>query len=509
MNREGLIETIKNFHDEIYRENYSHLIGLKEDLNETKIYSKYQYLFTKENIKFLKDLVAKSTALEKRKNNYLIGYVIGNFVGQKLSKISDEAAAFEAKAFVEFKGNKIPYRGLTKIMNNEDNKENRDLLYEAQKPIKLKLLDYNIKYLKQELKLLNDLGYKSYIELNSAIKEVDYFKLRDELKAFLVETDEKFTVLIHEAMKSINVNTDDARNYDWGYYARHKEFDGAFPKENVISTLKKTLLGIGFNLDIQKNIELDIEEREKKVPRAFMMPIKVPDEIKLVIKPNGGYEDYNAILHEAGHAEHYAHVNPDLDYEFKHFGDHSVTEIFSFLFDNLMQDPNWLKIHTRMNNQEIEKFVKENYLQDLFMFRRYIAKLIYELKLFSDDLRKLDSNFNPAKGYYKNFGECYSDILSKATKVKYPKSSYLIDLDGGFYVADYLRAWIGERQLRHKLKQDYGTEWFKNKKAGEFLKKLYSLGNSKHINELMQESGFKGLDTIYIFRDFKDFLDKA
>ena len=506
MNRDEFLKKVISFNEEIHRESYQHLIGLKEELDETSIYAKYKDIFTKINIEELKK-ETPSSSLEKRKNNHLLGFLIGNYMGNKLSKLSDEAAVFEAKAIVDFKGSKIAYRQLRKLITEQENKENRDLVYQVEKPVKKKLLWYSIKMLKTELKLIKDLGYKGYIDLTSSLKEVDYFKLMQELKPFLVETDLKYTELMGGALKTINVDLENATNYDYLYYSRQRRFDRYFPKEKVVDVLKKTLIGMDFDLEKQKNIELDIEEREKKVPRAFMMHIRIPEEIKLVIKPNGGHEDYNAILHEAGHAEHYAHVNPKLDYELKHFGDHAVSEVFSFLFDNLMQDSNWLKNYTKMNKEEIKDFVDYAYLGDLYMFRRYISKLIYELKLFSNDLRILDENFNPTKKKYKNFGECYSDILTKATKVRFPTNSYLLDLDSGFYVADYLRAWVMERQLRFKLKQQFGVEWFKNKKAGEFLRKLYWHGNSKNIYEMAKEVGYENLDTSYIFKDFKDFLN--
>ena len=38
-------------------------------------------------------------------------------------------------------------------------------------------------------------------------------------------------------------------------------------------------------------------------------PVRVPDEVYLVIPRVGGRDDYEALMHEAGHAQHYAHVD--------------------------------------------------------------------------------------------------------------------------------------------------------------------------------------------------------
>ncbi len=49
-----------------------------------------------------------------------------------------------------------------------------------------------------------------------------------------------------------------------------------------------------------------------KSPRAFCSPVRVPEEVYLVIAPVGGRDDYAALFHEAGHTEHYANINGRL-----------------------------------------------------------------------------------------------------------------------------------------------------------------------------------------------------
>ncbi|HWQ28343.1 MAG TPA: hypothetical protein VNN12_04915, partial [Dehalococcoidia bacterium] len=58
------------------------------------------------------------------------------------------------------------------------------------------------------------------------------------------------------------------------------------------------------------NIHRDTEPRPRKSPRAFCSAIRVPDEVILVINPHGGHDDYRALFHEAGHAEHFGLTDP-------------------------------------------------------------------------------------------------------------------------------------------------------------------------------------------------------
>ena len=77
--------------------------------------------------------------------------------------------------------------------------------------------------------------------------------------------------------------------------------------------------------------------------RAFCAPVRVPTEVHLVIPRVGGRDDYDALMHEAGHAEHYAHVEPQLPFEHRYLGDNSVTEGFAFLLEHLAADAAWLE----------------------------------------------------------------------------------------------------------------------------------------------------------------------
>lgn len=104
------------------------------------------------------------------------------------------------------------------------------------------------------------------------------------------------------------------------------EWDENFPSERLLPVLEVTLADLGVDLSAQRNIELDIEQREKKSPRPFCAGIEIPDRVVLVIHPKGGLDDWRALFHEAGHAEHFANTARGLPFEEKRLGDRAVTE---------------------------------------------------------------------------------------------------------------------------------------------------------------------------------------
>jgi hypothetical protein len=295
-------------------------------------------------------------------------------------------------------------------------------------------------------------------------------------------------------MKSINVPLDDARQYDLARWTRATTWDTHFPKDKLVHVLKTFLHGLGIDLDKQANVELDTADRPKKVPRAFCTTLRIPDEVKLVLKPTGGQGDYQTILHEAGHTEHYAHTRADLPYELQHFGPYNVTESYAFLFEYLMTDPLWLQHHLKMKTKQANDFARFLMLEKLFFFRRYCAKVIYELKLHRNDLRMLDAHFKPTAKTYKTMADCYADIQRRATKIRYVKTNYLLDVDGGMYSAEYVQAWLMEAMLKTELRKRFGPNWWTSADAGDFLKHLWATGTTgRTIEELAHEIGANGL----------------
>ena len=60
----------------------------------------------------------------------------------------------------------------------------------------------------------------------------------------------------------------------------------------------------------------------------------------------------------------------------------------------------------------------------------------------------------------------YEERLTEATGVRYRADAYLADMDGGFYSADYLRAWIRSAQLRDYLVREIGEDWWRTAETG-------------------------------------------
>src|SRR4030095_10655938 len=218
----------------------------------------------------------------------------------------------------------------------------------------------------------------------------------------------------------------------------------------------------------------ETDPRPRKNPRAFCVPISIPEDIRLVIRPTGGQSDYQAFLHESGHAQHYAWASPDLQPEFKYTGDYALTETYAFLFNHLISDSNWLGAFAGIKNSN--EFTRSVMLARLVTVRRYVAKLLYERQLHLDD-------------DLAGAGELFAELQTNATSFKSDPSDFLSDLDDSFYSASYLRAWAFEVSLREYLKTRFGSQWWASRRTGDFLKEMWETGDRYSADEMAAQIG--------------------
>jgi hypothetical protein len=209
-----------------------------------------------------------------------------------------------------------------------------------------------------------------------------------------------------------------------------------------------------------------------------------PAVVHLITRAQGGIHDYQAFLHEAGHALHYAGVDPSLAYTFRKLSrDYALTEIYSYILEAITREPGWHAEHFGLDDRTAADNAEATVFVEAFLYRRYTAKLQFELAFWS---RFGDDRGTP---------DGYSELLTDATGIRYRPDGYLADMDAGFYSADYLRAWIRSAQLRHHLEREVGEDWWRSPKSGERLRELFREGTKPSSEEIAARLGFEPLDT--------------
>jgi hypothetical protein len=483
---------LERFSEAMNREHYLYYSGQKADLRLLDIYRDYSDLFTLESIQELRNAYQEVSPLfpsQQRARKKLIAFAVDHYLQMGTKDLTQQIAQFESRATLNWQGREIGFYESHVVLSNEPDQERRRQLFRLRGEVVRQMHDLHWERIERQRELCSTLGYKSYLEAYADILGVDYAKLLRLMEDFLAQTEQAYTVALGEALAhEMGVDLAEAHRADVGYFSRLDRFDTWFPKERLISCYTDTLAGLGIDVRRQSHIELDIAPRARKHPRAFCAPIRVPDEVKLVMLPRGGAADYATFFHEAGHAQHFGWTNRNLTVENKHCGDRALSEAYAFLFSYLITDALWLRAIAQFPKPD--EFIRLQWVLRLHMLRRYAAKVKYEVSLH-------------APGSVAEPAAFYTQVLSEATKFKYDTDQYLSDLDEGFYSADYLRAWMFEAQLRDLLKTKYGMDWFRSKKAGDFLKELWDTGELYSADELASQVGVGALDISALLEEFQ------
>jgi hypothetical protein len=268
------------------------------------------------------------------------------------------------------------------------------------------------------------------------------------------------------------------------YLRRLSPLESTYTKERAVEVCMATLEALGLDMAALPGIRLDLDDRPQKSPRACVIASDPPNVVHLITRAQGGLHDYQAFLHEAGHALHYASVDPGLPYTFRKLSrDHALTEIYSYIVEAVSREPGWHAHHFDLTDEQARENAEATVFLEALLFRRYTAKLQFELDFWG---RYADDGGTP---------EGYSERLTGATGIRYPRENYLSDMDSGFYSADYLRAWIRSAQLRTYLTREVGEDWWRRPETGERLRELWREGTRPTSEEIAGRLGFDPLDT--------------
>ncbi|HUQ22031.1 MAG TPA: hypothetical protein VM049_03365, partial [Gaiellaceae bacterium] len=268
------------------------------------------------------------------------------------------------------------------------------------------------------------------------------------------------------------------------YLRRLSPLEHTYTKERAVEVCVATLSALGLDIENTPGIKLDLDDRPQKSPRACVIASDPPNLVHLITRAQGGLHDYQAFLHEAGHALHYAGCDPALPYTFRKLSrDHALTEIYSYIIEAISREPAWHAEYFGLSDTEAVANAEATVFLEALLFRRYTAKFQFELEFWG----RFERDGGTPGGY--------SERLTEATGIRYPAANYLSDMDSGFYSADYLRAWIRSAQLRESLIRDVGQGWWRTPETGERLRELFREGTRPTSEEIAARLGYDPLDT--------------
>ena len=475
------------FTEEMARESFLAHSGHKPVAEFAPIYERHADVLGTEALELTLDLFRGSEkgSEEHRSARYLLEWELEAQASRSLASIDEAEIALENSAFVETDdGRQIQYQAAAIEIANEPDRARRLALDDARvKLVEREHAPLRLERLRREKEIIESLEIApTYNQAFEEITGVSLENLAAECRDFLTETEAMWNdTLPYFLKRSLGIRPAQATRSDALALLRASEYDFAFPAAGLEGTIRKQVADMGLDPDAGGRIIYDVGERPGKRSRAFCAPMRVPQEVYLVLRPHGGQSDYTTLLHEAGHALHFANTRADYPFEFRWLGDNSVTESYAMLFDHRMQDRGWLLRYTDLSGARMHEFLRMAGFEELHYLRRYCAKLIYEVEAYGEDAD------------WDDLPDLYVETLTGATTFEYRPADAFVDFDPRYYSTRYLRAWQLQAVLDESLVSRFDADWYRNPSAGPWLaSELWAEGQRESAEELATRVGVGG-----------------
>jgi len=462
-------------------------VGEKEVSEQAAIVARYADLFSRDQLRALRDEEARADGDQREWLYRLRKTCEGGLLAAELAERDDELENDILAARLDFKGEELPLRSALARLAIISDYEERDQLGELYRQRSADFNEHRLELLRAYEELEADLTEEpDPVSRSEEEKQVSLRDLESVLAAASDAIEGSFIAMRERWFERLlgPDREEQPSSAHMGYVRRLSPLDSTYTKERATDVCLATLSALGFDLAADSNIRLDLDDRPQKSPRACVIASDPPRVVHLITRAQGGLHDYQAFLHEAGHALHYAGVDPNLPYTFRRLSrDHALTEIYSYICEAITREPAWHAEHFGLSDEEASTNAEATVFLEALLFRRYTAKLQFELDFWS--------NFDQA-GLQS---DDYSQRLTAATGIRYPSDGHLADMDPGFYSADYLRAWIRHAQLRNYLFDEVGEDWWRSPRTGELLRDLFAEGTRPSSEEIATRLGFDPYDT--------------
>jgi hypothetical protein len=467
---------------------YRQLAGLDEEMGLAAIYAEHADLFSTAAIDALRERGEKDDE-GGREARELLANALSEHVAAAVADQTEQIEVAEARAAIMWRGERIPYRQVPNAAADVANRIERNALYDSYLEAVEAINPIREARLATVHETVRGLGYADVPAMVAATAGFDPDALADELRLFLAESETVYFAALRRFLAEIDIEQGDASRIDLEHIVRGEGWDRWFEAHRMLPAFRATLAGLGIDLDAQPSILLDIQPRPQKSARAFCAPVNVPNDVRLVIQPRGGWDDYAALLHEGGHAEHFAHVDPALPVPWRLLGDNSLTEGYGLLFERLVGEPAWLRQIIGMPDDEAAGFADFNAFWYLRGLRGMAASLLYQLNLH----RSADQAIAR---------EEYAGLMGLTLGVRWPPESYL-EIDDNLYVARYARAAMVAGSLSAWLQGTGGEAWWTSREAGEALKRSWARGQEWNAQDVVAHLGYDHLDWRPVLRQIR------
>lgn len=476
------------FLEEVSVEYHAAHAGLKSGAELQPIYERHRDAYGDQAFAMVRELFAAEPEGTEthRSARSLLDWLVESRAGRELAPLEEREIAWEGSAVIALPdGTREPFQRAAITIANTRDAAARHALDDARAAlVERELAVIRRDRLQREHEVVAALGIApTYNATFEALSGVPLATLRAECEAFLRDTQAMWDELLPEFLaRGLGMAPGEATRADVLALMRAPEFDAHFPAEAMEREVRRQVTEMGISADADGRVRYDTAEREGKRARAFCAPVRIPDAVHLVLRPHGGQNDWMTLLHELGHALHFANMARALPFEFRWLGDNSVTEGYAMLFDHRMKDGGWLLRYSGLSKKDLPDYLRSQGFEELHFVRRYAAKLIYETELHGGGVP------------WASLPDLFVETLTGATGFRYQRADAFVDVDPRYYAARYLRAWQLQAVLDDALRERFDADWWRNPRAGPWMVgELFGHGQRELADEQARRVAGRGL----------------
>jgi len=471
-----IVEAIDAIHRELARASISQLLGRPSAIGTEEILDAHPLPLQRDTWGLLREaIVAAEDPSEAQRIERILFGCADLAVEQATASLRDMLNFYFQRGRMLVGSEKIPAPEVVPWLQTQDDfgkreemqKENNIFLKGIMNPMLTAILELTVRVVREQF------GFKNYARFSEAKKGVSFEEKAALFEKYLVDTEQTYHARMTPWVEEkIGRPFENLSRYHALYLMRIRGFDTYFPPSDLLPLVQETFRGLGFDLPARADVIMDITDHPAKSPDGMCVGVEIPGEVHVLMKPVGGVIDVETLLHETGHAFFLSHFNPRLPIEFRRlYRSASLDEAFAFLFMDLIGSRAWLTGVAGLPPGQADKLAESFRTKRLCLIRRFMGKFLAE-KEFHE------------KGDLKN-SEGYCRHLNHATGFVYEPQGYLIDMEPDLYSLDYVTAWAGANALRDCLEERFGEEWFRETRAGDFLKEIASSGRSYQLDEVL------------------------
>jgi hypothetical protein len=393
------------------------------------------------------------------------------YLQERLKAHEAEMQVMLRGAAAHVNGQKIYLREVIPWCQGQHSWEERQRLQKETSALCRFLKPYLLVHWEESLACLqSDLGYADYRAYCQEKKGVAYGELRVRMVAFLDATRSLyFDAMAQWCRQCFGRPLTELTRFDaihlLGWGGVHMPLSGprAFRDTlGLLDTWGMPLAGID-------GLRLHLNAAGEGGAQAMTLLLRVPGEVHIIMAPSGGWIDLETLWHELGHGLAAAFTPAGLPLAGREFAtDYSLSEAYAFLLQGAVLNHRVLTEVLGLDRRSARRLEYYKALRDLAVFRRYAAKLIWELDLFS--------------GLDLADGAPYAALMRHHTGFYHQPESHLFDLTPELYCCDYLRGMLMAHGLATSLEATGGIAWPLSAATGVWLRDWWKQGHTADMN---------------------------